>query len=87
MQRWTGFCRCDFILGKAVPELESRFAEYCEVPFAVAVDSGFSALELALRALGIGPGDEVITAANTFIATALAISAWADVDGDLYAGP
>ncbi|MFB3814503.1 MAG: DegT/DnrJ/EryC1/StrS family aminotransferase [Terriglobales bacterium] len=64
----------DFILGKAVTKFEEQFAAYCGVRFAVGVDSGMSALELALRAHGIGPGDEVITAANTFIATALAIS-------------
>jgi dTDP-4-amino-4,6-dideoxygalactose transaminase len=64
----------DFILGQAVNAFEEEFAQLCGVKFAVGVDSGTSALELALRAYGIGPGDEVITAANTFIATALAIS-------------
>ena len=64
----------DFVLGRAVNNFEESFAEYCEASYAVGVDSGYSALELILRAYGIGPGDEVITAANTFIATALAIS-------------
>ncbi|MGB7845002.1 MAG: DegT/DnrJ/EryC1/StrS family aminotransferase [Candidatus Acidiferrum sp.] len=64
----------DFILGGDVNLFEEEFASFCGVQFAVGVDSGTSALELALRAYGIGPGDEVITAANTFIATALAIS-------------
>lgn len=64
----------DFILGREVSLFEAEFAAYCENQFAVGVDSGTSALELALRAFGIGPGDEVITAANTFIATAFAIS-------------
>ncbi|MGE5618687.1 MAG: DegT/DnrJ/EryC1/StrS family aminotransferase [Sphingomonadaceae bacterium] len=64
----------DFILGQEVRLFEEDFASFCEVDHAVGVDSGTSALELALRAYGIGPGDEVITAANTFIATALAIS-------------
>jgi dTDP-4-amino-4,6-dideoxygalactose transaminase len=64
----------DFILGQEVGLLEEEFAAFCEARYAVGVDSGTSALELALRACGIGPGDEVITAANTFIATALAIS-------------
>lgn len=63
-----------FILGKDVSLFEGEFAQYCQVKFAVGVDSGTSALELALRAFGIGTGDEVITAANTYIATALAIS-------------
>jgi dTDP-4-amino-4,6-dideoxygalactose transaminase len=63
-----------FILGEEVKLFENEFADYCQASFAVGVDSGTSALELALRAYGIGPGDEVITAANTFIATALAIS-------------
>ncbi len=66
--------RNDFILGEAVGQFEEEFASYCEAKYAVGVDSGTSALELALRAFGIGPGDEVITAANTFIATPLAIS-------------
>lgn len=64
----------DFILGREVSVFEQEFASFCEAEHAVGVDSGTSALELALRAYGIGPGDEVITAANTFIATALAIS-------------
>jgi dTDP-4-amino-4,6-dideoxygalactose transaminase len=66
--------RADFILGSDVNLFEEEFAAFCEAKYAVGVDSGTSALELALRAYGIGPGDEVITAANTFIATALAIS-------------
>jgi len=64
----------DFILGREVGLFEEEFAAYCEAKYAVGVDSGTSALELALRAYEIGPGDEVITAANTFIASALAIS-------------
>ena len=66
--------RGDFVLGGAVTEFERVFAEYCGAKYAVGVDSGYSALELIVRAYGIGPGDEVITAANTFIATTLAIS-------------
>jgi dTDP-4-amino-4,6-dideoxygalactose transaminase len=64
----------DFILGGELDLFEAEFAGFCEAKHCVGVDSGLSALELALRALEIGPGDEVITAANTFIATALAIS-------------
>lgn len=66
--------RSDFILGHEVESFESEFATYCGAKWCVGVDSGLSALELVLRAWGIGAGDEVITAANTFIATALAIS-------------
>lgn len=62
-----------FVLGEAVGRFEASFAEYCGTEHAVGVDSGFSALELMLRAYDIGPGDEVITAANTFVATAAAI--------------
>src|SRR6266436_73449 len=64
----------DFILGREVGLFEEEFAAFCEARYAVGVDSGTSALELALRAYDIGPGDQVITAANTFIASALAIS-------------
>jgi dTDP-4-amino-4,6-dideoxygalactose transaminase len=63
-----------FILGEAVRTFEKDFAQYCGVQYAIGVDSGTSAIELALRAYDIGAGDEVITVANTFIATALAIS-------------
>jgi dTDP-4-amino-4,6-dideoxygalactose transaminase len=66
--------RTDWILGDEVEAFERDFAAYCESDHAIGTDSGLSALELVLRAYGIGPGDEVITAANTFIATALAIS-------------
>src|SRR2546429_2968341 len=64
----------DFILGREVRLFEEEFAAFCEARYAVGMDSGTSALELALRAFDIGPGDEVITAANSFIASALAIS-------------
>jgi dTDP-4-amino-4,6-dideoxygalactose transaminase len=66
--------RSDFILGQDVELFEEEFAAFCGAAYAVGVDSGTSALELALRAYNVGPGDEVITAANTFIASALAIS-------------
>jgi dTDP-4-amino-4,6-dideoxygalactose transaminase len=63
-----------FILGPEVAEFEERFAELCGTRFAVGVASGTDALVLALRALDIGPGDEVITAPNSFVATASAIA-------------
>src|SRR5207237_2204912 len=66
--------KADFILGREVRLFEEEFAAFSEARYAVGVDSGTSALELALRAYDIGPGDEVITAANRFIASALAIS-------------
>jgi dTDP-4-amino-4,6-dideoxygalactose transaminase len=59
-----------FVLGDEVVELERQFAALCGVRFAVGVNSGTDALIFALRALGVGPGDEVITAANSFIASA-----------------
>ena len=68
------FATTQFILGKPVQTFESEFAAYCGAKFCTGVASGTDALHLALRALDIGPGDEVITAANTFIATALAIA-------------
>jgi dTDP-4-amino-4,6-dideoxygalactose transaminase len=63
-----------FILGHEVDEFEQRFAQLCGTRYAVAVNSGTDALILALRTLGIGPGDEVITAPNSFVATAAAIA-------------
>lgn len=60
-----------FTLGQEVEDFESEFAAYCQVPHAVGVASGTAALMLALRAAGVGPGDEVIVPAHTFIATAL----------------
>jgi dTDP-4-amino-4,6-dideoxygalactose transaminase len=62
-----------FIGGSAVEQFENAFAQFCEVGHAVGVGNGTDALVLALRALGIAPGDEVITAANSFVATAEAI--------------
>lgn len=64
-----------FILGEEVERFESEFAAHCGAGHAVGVGSGLDALTFALRGLGIGRGDEVITAANSFIATALAIHA------------
>lgn len=66
--------RADFILGQDVEKLEVEFASYCGTKYAVGVDSGLSALELSLRALGIGKGDEVIVPAHTFTATAAAVT-------------
>jgi dTDP-4-amino-4,6-dideoxygalactose transaminase len=66
--------RCDFALGQDVARFEEEFAAFCGTRYAVGVDSGLSALELALRAFGIGPGDEVIVPAHTFIATAAAVT-------------
>jgi dTDP-4-amino-4,6-dideoxygalactose transaminase len=63
-----------FILGREVAEFEDAFAEYCGCRYAVGVNSGLDALRLSLKAMGIGPGDEVIIPANTFIACALAVS-------------
>lgn len=66
--------KCDFILGAAVREFEAEFAAFVDAEHAVGVSSGLDALRLALTALKIGPGDEVILPANTFIATALAVT-------------
>jgi dTDP-4-amino-4,6-dideoxygalactose transaminase len=65
----------DFIGGSAVREFERAFASYCGTRTAVGLANGTDALQLALLACGIGDGDEVITAVNTFIATSEAISA------------
>ena len=80
----------DFILGAEVDAFEADYARYCGTAHAVGLDSGLSALELGMRALGIGPGDEVITPAHSFIASSSAISftgatpVWVDVDPVTY---
>jgi dTDP-4-amino-4,6-dideoxygalactose transaminase len=66
--------RCDFALGEDVERFEEEFAAFCGVQHAVGVDSGLSALELSLRAYGIGVGDEVIVPTHTFVATAAAVT-------------
>ena len=77
-----------FILGSEVAAFEAAFAGFVGVGHAVGVSSGTAALHLALKACGVKPGDEVITAANTFIATAEAIvylgatPVFADVDAE-----
>ncbi len=63
-----------FILGPQERDFEQAFARYCEAPYAVGVNSGTDALYLALVALNVGPGDEVILPSFTFIATALCVS-------------
>jgi dTDP-4-amino-4,6-dideoxygalactose transaminase len=63
-----------YILGKEVEAFETEFAEYCGVKHCVGVGNGLDALHLILRAMDIGPGDEVIVPANTYIATWLAVS-------------
>jgi dTDP-4-amino-4,6-dideoxygalactose transaminase len=62
-----------FVLGAELEAFEAEYAIYCGVKYCVGVGSGTEALHLALRACGIGPGDEVITVSHSFIATALAI--------------
>ncbi|MEO5350722.1 MAG: DegT/DnrJ/EryC1/StrS family aminotransferase [Magnetococcus sp. YQC-3] len=66
--------RGDFVLGREVALFEDEFARYCGVQHAVSCASGTDALHLACRVLGLGPGDEVIMPAMTFVATALGIS-------------
>lgn len=62
-----------FTLGEEVDRFENEFAKYCGAKYSIGVGSGTDALHFALRACGVGSGDEVITAANTFAATAEAV--------------
>jgi len=79
-----------YILGEAVKQFEAEFAAYTGAKFAIGVANGTDALHLALRALGIGEGDEVITTAHTAIATVAAIEmsgatpVFADITADRY---
>ena len=63
-----------YILGEEVERFESEFADYCGVEHCVGVASGTAALTLAVQAAGIGPGDEVVVPAHTFIASALGVA-------------
>src|SRR3954462_12231568 len=63
-----------FILGPPVANFERDFAAFCQAPHAIGVASGTDALHLILRGLNIGPGDEVIVPAFTFVASALGVS-------------
>jgi dTDP-4-amino-4,6-dideoxygalactose transaminase len=80
----------EYILGLEVRDFEREFAAYCGSKEAVAVNSGTSALHLALLAAGVGSGDEVITVSMTFVATASAISytgatpVFVDIDPDTW---
>ena len=79
-----------FVKGRYVSEFESAFAAYCGAAHALGVANGTDALHVALRAIGVGPGDEVIVPANSFIATAEAVTmtgatvVFADVDAQTY---
>src|SRR5574337_2014731 len=78
-------------LGPQCQAFEQEFAAYCGCQYGVGLSNGTDALILALRACGIGPGDEVITVANTFIATVEAIAlvgarpVFVDIEPDTYA--
>lgn len=79
-----------FILGKYTESFEEQFARYCGVKYCVGLNSGTDGLHIAYRALGIGPGDEVITVANTFFATTEPLShlgarpVFVDIDPQTY---
>jgi len=62
------------VLGKETSAFEEEYAAYCEAAHCVGISNGLDALHLALRALGVGPGDEVIVPSNTYIATWLAVT-------------
>ena len=68
------FKKGNYILGQPEKDFESEFASYCGAAYGVGVNSGTDALHMAMRAIGVGPQDEVIVPAFTFIATVLAVS-------------
>ena len=63
-----------YLLGKELTDFELAYAAYCDTKHCAGVANGLDALHLALLALGVGPGDEVIVPSNTYIATWLAVS-------------
>ena len=79
-----------YIGGKLIAEFEAAFAEFCGVPHAIGCNSGTDALVLALRGLGVGPGDEVITTAHSWISTSETITqaggrvVFCDTDADTF---
>ncbi|MFN2559706.1 MAG: DegT/DnrJ/EryC1/StrS family aminotransferase [Jatrophihabitans sp.] len=74
LESWSGLLeRNRYVGGEAVEQFESDWAAYCGTDFAVGVANGTDAIHLTLRALGIGPGDEVVLPTNTFVATAEAV--------------
>ncbi len=85
--------RGNFTLGAPVEQFERQFAEYCGVPHAVGLASGTDALMLALQAVGVGHGDEVVTVSATFIATVGAVASvgarpvFVDVDDGIVMDP
>jgi dTDP-4-amino-4,6-dideoxygalactose transaminase len=87
------FQSCQFVMGPAIQRFEKAFATLCGTRYAIGLNSGTDAIFLGLKTLGIGPGDEVITAPNSFIATAGAIVAagakpvFADVRNDYNIDP
>ncbi|RYU15640.1 DegT/DnrJ/EryC1/StrS family aminotransferase [Nocardioides iriomotensis] len=89
LARWNGLLDVNaFVGGEAVQRFEDAWAAYCDRRYAIGMANGTDALHLSMRALGIGPGDEVVVPANTFVATAEAVvlagaqPAFADVDPD-----
>ncbi|MCA1706304.1 MAG: DegT/DnrJ/EryC1/StrS family aminotransferase [Actinobacteria bacterium] len=86
----TVFRSGQLILGESVRLFEEEFASYCGAAFGIGVDNGTNAIQIGLRALGVRPGDDVITVANTAAPTVVAIAAagararFVDVDPDTY---
>lgn len=84
------FCESSYIGGEDLNKFENRFAEYCNAKYCVGVGNGTDALWISLKMLGIGSGDEVIVPANSFIATAEAVTlagatvVFCDVDPSRY---
>ena len=63
-----------YTLGPYLKKFEEDYAKFCETKYAIGISSGTASLHIALEAMGVGPGDEVITVCNTYVATAFAVS-------------
>ena len=83
----------DYVMGQELSQFEDSFSTYCQTKYAIGVGTGSDALFLSLKAMGIGPGDEVLTAPNSFIASAWTIAAtgatpkFVDISTDLNINP